>query len=374
MQIDAVFLVELIYDAPKFYPLSLTTPLPLVICGGLRLAEQAYLRTRDSAENEDVELVQVVRPHLAVDWERIIPGLLLRDILNVDLRLITVSYRDLERVLSRYDNAVILPATALPSTKDVDVCKARLKDLGTRDLLDLAEKYRGRKIETICDLLRDNASLLEETLRMLQCDKCLVVESEVDQGVKVEKPCVLYRCTVRPFTIVRAGTVAYPHSVIGGEVKNSIIDVYSHKEHHGYLGDSYVGRFANLGAGTTTSNLKNTRGTIKYLGLDTGIRKLGSVIGDFVKTSVGTYIYSGKCVGPYSHVYHVVDIDVPPCTIYRGGRRARMILEKLLQFIERDCARYLVDVELEKKIAVRVYWGTRILYESSLQDLAFKLK
>jgi bifunctional N-acetylglucosamine-1-phosphate-uridyltransferase/glucosamine-1-phosphate-acetyltransferase GlmU-like protein len=84
-------------------------------------------------------------------------------------------------------------------------------------------------------------------------------------------------------------------------VKNSILFGYSNKAHEGYLGDSYVGKWVNLGAGTTTSNLKNTYGPIKVrVGareIDTGRRNLGSLIGDHTKTAIGTRLMTGSYVG-----------------------------------------------------------------------------
>ena len=58
-----------------------------------------------------------------------------------------------------------------------------------------------------------------------------------------------------------------PYSVAGGEIKNSVLFGYSNKAHDGYLGDSVVGEWCNIGAGTTNSNLKNNAGDNK--GMDT---------------------------------------------------------------------------------------------------------
>jgi bifunctional N-acetylglucosamine-1-phosphate-uridyltransferase/glucosamine-1-phosphate-acetyltransferase GlmU-like protein len=88
---------------------------------------------------------------------------------------------------------------------------------------------------------------------------------------------------------------------VGGEVSNSIVLGYSNKAHDGYLGDSYVGKWVNLGAGTTTSNLKNTYGEITMdMGKEkvpTGRRRLGALIGDHTKTAVLTRLMTGTYVG-----------------------------------------------------------------------------
>lgn len=89
---------------------------------------------------------------------------------------------------------------------------------------------------------------------------------------------------------------------------NSIIHGYANKAHDGYLGDSYLGRWVNFGAGTTTSNLKNTYGeiTVRHGEREfrTGRRFLGALVGDHTKTGVltrfpaGTYVGFGCSVAP----------------------------------------------------------------------------
>jgi UDP-N-acetylglucosamine diphosphorylase/glucosamine-1-phosphate N-acetyltransferase len=104
-----------------------------------------------------------------------------------------------------------------------------------------------------------------------------------------------------PLTHIRPGTSIGQGCRIGGEVGNSIIMSYTNKQHYGYLGDSYVGEWVNLGAGTTTSNLKNTFGEVSIpMGgeeVKTGRRLLGSMIGDHTKTAIGTRLNTGTYAG-----------------------------------------------------------------------------
>tara|TARA_Y200000002_G_C22662961_1_gene656665 strand:+ start:824 stop:2074 length:1251 start_codon:yes stop_codon:yes gene_type:complete len=87
---------------------------------------------------------------------------------------------------------------------------------------------------------------------------------------------------------------------ISGEVSQCVIQNYTNKAHYGYLGNSYIGRWVNLGAGTTSSNLKSnyTNITIDYNKntYDTGLQFLGSIIGDYSKTAVGTYLNAGTII------------------------------------------------------------------------------
>jgi len=98
-----------------------------------------------------------------------------------------------------------------------------------------------------------------------------------------------------------------PRCVVHGEVSNSVFIGYANKAHDGFLGHSIVGRWANLGAGTITSNLKNTYGSVRLnLGaerVETGMMFLGSLVGDHVKTAIGTMLPTGCMLGTGANVF-----------------------------------------------------------------------
>ena len=82
---------------------------------------------------------------------------------------------------------------------------------------------------------------------------------------------------------------------------NTIIQDYSNKQHDGFLGDSYIGSWVNLGAGTVNSNLTNTYGTVKVQMfdkiIDTGQTFLGMIMGDHTKTAINTRFMTGSIIG-----------------------------------------------------------------------------
>jgi hypothetical protein len=227
-------------------------------------------------------------------------------------------------------------------------CGGRRVDLGGRELA--AEPFT-----SLADLIQVNAEIMREALSRLREVGVELLKGEVRGMVKgdvyvrgevyeytyIEGPAVVGPgSAVLPFTYVRPGTALYYDAKIRDEAKNAVVDAYARKQHGGYLGDSYVAPFVNLGAGTTVSNLKNTLGAIRPSYSAKSYRKLGPVIGEFVKTAIGTLIYGGKCVGPLSHLYGVVDRDVPPLSIYRGGEAAPMDREKAKEYIRRDLAQF----------------------------------
>lgn len=107
---------------------------------------------------------------------------------------------------------------------------------------------------------------------------------------------------------------------IGGEIEAAVIEPYSNKQHHGFIGHSYLGSWVNLGAGSCNSDLKNTYGRVsmEYDGnrVATGMQFLGCIIGDYSKTAVNTAIFTGKVIGACCMVYGFVTTNVPSFTNY----------------------------------------------------------
>jgi len=107
---------------------------------------------------------------------------------------------------------------------------------------------------------------------------------------------------------------------VGGEVEASIIEPYTNKQHHGFLGHSYLGSWVNLGAGTCNSDLKNTYGQVnmEYRGkkVPTDMQFVGTIVGDYAKTAINTGIFTGKTIGVCSMVYGFVTTNVPSFVNY----------------------------------------------------------
>ncbi|MCR9141106.1 MAG: glucose-1-phosphate thymidylyltransferase [bacterium] len=93
----------------------------------------------------------------------------------------------------------------------------------------------------------------------------------------------------------------------GGEIENSIFDAFSNKHHEGFVGHSVLGRWVNLGALSTTSDLKNNYGPVRLQidghPVDTHTIKFGSLIGDCVKTAIGTMLNTGTVLDAGSNVF-----------------------------------------------------------------------
>jgi UDP-N-acetylglucosamine diphosphorylase/glucosamine-1-phosphate N-acetyltransferase len=147
---------------------------------------------------------------------------------------------------------------------------------------------------------------------------------EVRHGTRLEGP--LYAA---PHTRILGGfirgSVFGPRCVVRGEIAASIFTGYDNKAHDGFVGHSVLGHWVNLGAGTTTSNLKNTYGNIRLsvgrAAIETGRSNLGSLIGDHVKTAIGTMLPSGTVVGAGASIFGASPVPkyIPPFAWGTGG-------------------------------------------------------
>jgi UDP-N-acetylglucosamine diphosphorylase/glucosamine-1-phosphate N-acetyltransferase len=106
--------------------------------------------------------------------------------------------------------------------------------------------------------------------------------------------------TIKSFSKI-SNSVIGPYCKIGGEVSDSIIQGFTNKSHYGFLGNSFVGEWVNLGAGTTNSNLKNNYKKVSMIINNQLINSnklfLGSFIGDHTKTAIGTMLNTGTKIG-----------------------------------------------------------------------------
>ncbi len=126
--------------------------------------------------------------------------------------------------------------------------------------------------------------------------------AEIHPFTRIEGPCYIGKKSILLGAKCREGNSIGPYCRIGGEVEESVIQGYSNKYHDGFLGHAYVGEWVNLGALTTNSDLKNDYSTVSVMldgkhSIDTGSTKVGSLIGDHTKTSIGVLFNTGSVVG-----------------------------------------------------------------------------
>lgn len=181
------------------------------------------------------------------------------------------------------------------------------------------------------DLLEANRLILQDAVRR--------VEGDVEEGAVLKGPVIVEasatvrsgayvigpafigpECVVGPNCFIRPYTSLVRKVKIGNavEIKNSIIMEGTNVGHLSYVGDSILGRNVNFGAGTITANLRHdnqpVRVTIKGKRVSSGRRKLGAIVGDNVKTGIGTSIAPGVVIHEDARtgIGVIVDRDIPP--------------------------------------------------------------
>jgi UDP-N-acetylglucosamine diphosphorylase/glucosamine-1-phosphate N-acetyltransferase len=255
--------------------------------------------------------------------------------------------------------------------------------------LDVTEQIEipGRWLDDVWDLIRQLQTQLTDDIPVLASSLALETNLDhvvrrgshplfVERGAEIE-PQVIVDLSAGP-VLVRAGTtvqsftrLAGPcyigeHSIVGtdrisgssigehckvhGELSSSVILGYANKNHDGFVGHSYLGRWVNLGAGTITSNLKNTYGPVQlwtpYGVVNTGLTFLGTLFGDFAKTGIGTRLTTGTVVGAGANIFGTTPTGkfVPPFAWGDAAPYDTFAIDKFLDVAERQMARRAVEL------------------------------
>ena len=134
--------------------------------------------------------------------------------------------------------------------------------------------------------------------------------TEIMEGSLIRGPFALCEnSTLKMGSKIYGSTTIGPHSKVGGEVNNSVIFGYSNKAHDGFLGNSVIGEWCNLGAGTNTSNLKNNYAEVRLWDFEsksfakTGLQFCGLMMGDHSKCGISTMFNTGTVVGVCVNVF-----------------------------------------------------------------------
>ena len=170
--------------------------------------------------------------------------------------------------------------------------------------------------------------------------------------------------TIKMGTKVYAGCTIGPHCKVGGELSNAIILGFSNKGHDGYLGNSVVGEWCNLGADTNNSNLKNNYDIVKLWSykekrfVKTGLQFCGVIVGDYAKAAINTQFNTGTVVGVCASIFQP---GFPPNLIKHyswGGNSDAPVynLDRACEAAERMMARRKVEfTSADRKILEHIF-------------------
>ncbi len=135
-------------------------------------------------------------------------------------------------------------------------------------------------------------------------------DAEVMEGSTIRGPFALCKhSTVKMGAKIYGPTTIGPHSKVGGELNNVVIFGYSNKAHDGFIGNSVIGEWCNIGADTNSSNLKNTYEEVRVWSYEkerftkTGLQFCGLIMGDHSKCGINTMFNTGTVVGVSANIF-----------------------------------------------------------------------
>jgi len=187
--------------------------------------------------------------------------------------------------------------------------------------------------------------------------------SQVQEGAVIRGPFSLgERSIVNMGGKMRGDTTIGPDCKVGGEISNSVIYGCTNKSHDGYLGNSVLGEWCNLGADTNTSNMKNTYDVVRLWShatkgfVNTGLHFCGLIMGDHSKAGINTMFNTGSVVGVNSNV--LSDGGYPPNFIpsFSWAGQNTYDIEKALSTAERAMLRRNIQMtDDERAILKEIY-------------------
>ena len=239
---------------------------------------------------------------------------------------------------------------------------------------DLLTKDRtSQDLSSTCGFLGDKKDLFIEEGAVLEfatinCNTGKIYigkYAEVMEGCNLRGPIAL--CEHSKFNLgakIYGPTTIGPHSKVGGEVNNIVVFGFSNKGHDGFVGNSVIGEWCNLGADTNSSNLKNNYASVKLWNYkskrfeDTGLQFCGLIMGDHSKTAINTQLNTGTVVGVASNIFKS---GFPPNLVDNfswGGMKGdeKFKIEKAYEVCEKVMERRKVPLtENDKHILKYIY-------------------
>jgi UDP-N-acetylglucosamine diphosphorylase/glucosamine-1-phosphate N-acetyltransferase len=184
--------------------------------------------------------------------------------------------------------------------------------------------------------------------------------AEIMEGSIIRGPFALCEgSSVKMGAKIYGPTTIGPFSKVGGEVNNSVIFGYSNKGHDGFLGNSVIGEWCNLGADTNNSNLKNNYGEVKIWShtqereIGTGLQFCGLFMGDHSKSGINTMFNTGTVVGVSSNVF--------------GGGFPKKFIPSFSWGGADGTTEFALDKSIE--VAQRMYQRRSMSFEQTDQDI-----
>ncbi|HBF89143.1 MAG TPA: glucose-1-phosphate thymidylyltransferase [Bacteroidales bacterium] len=186
-----------------------------------------------------------------------------------------------------------------------------------QDFQLITEGRKSEKLSSTNNLLGEHKIFVEEgvkaefvTINATTGSVYIGKDSEIMEGSVIRGPfAICEHSSLKLLTKIYGPTTIGPHSKVGGEINNSVIFGYSNKAHDGFLGNSVIGEWCNIGADSNNSNLKNNYALVRLWNytsnnfVKTDLQFCGLIMGDHSKCGINTMFNTGTVVGVNANIY-----------------------------------------------------------------------
>ncbi len=279
--------------------------------------------------------------------ENLIPFSLTRHVADINIGIFSIREKweklteGVATISNSSENAVVINAALIPTVDNyqtiIDKSKSgvfigeddsikiikypwhifQLNDWALRmDFKLISKEKQSQKIPETVQVIQSEDVFISEGSQIAHCilnastgPIYIAKGAQIMEGAMIRGPFSLgENAVVKMGAKIYGATSIGKQSVVGGEIKNAVIFDYSNKAHDGYLGDSVIGSWCNLGAGTTNSNVKNNFSPVKMQlshqlkNIEVG-NKAGLIMGDYSKSAINTSFNTGTVVGVSCNIF-----------------------------------------------------------------------
>jgi UDP-N-acetylglucosamine diphosphorylase/glucosamine-1-phosphate N-acetyltransferase len=390
----------ILFDDPvirtNLLPLTFTRPVADIRIGILTIREKWQVYTGGSTSSKTQSYLSAKYPcEYTIDTDNIwingsvLPNVgLMEEIKNLHVHQVLIRDETVIAVNSGNDQSFPLYASTDPGFQKIESKSEIVQvsvpwDIFSKNDAALRDDFKLLTKDRISEPLSETNLVMGEEKVFLEAGakvECSIInaqtgpvyigkDAEVMEGSIIRGPFSLGEHAVLKLgTKIYGATTVGPYSKVGGEVNNSVIFGYSNKAHDGFLGNSVIGEWCNLGADTNNSNLKNNYGTVKLwsYGLNdytsTGLTFCGLIMGDHSKCGINTMFNTGTVVGVNANIFGA---GFPPTHVPSfswGGAESSTIykLQNAFEVASRVFERRgMIFDEQEQKILTHIFEITR---------------
>jgi UDP-N-acetylglucosamine diphosphorylase/glucosamine-1-phosphate N-acetyltransferase len=390
----------ILFDDPvirtNLLPLTFTRPVADIRIGILTIREKWQVYTGGSTSSKTQSYLSAKYPcEYTIDTDNnwingsVLPNVgLMEEIKNLHVHQVLIRDETVIAVNSGNDQSFPLYASTDPGFQKIESKSEIVQvsvpwDIFSKNDAALRDDFKLLTKDRISEPLSETNLVMGEEKVFLEAGakvECSIInaqtgpvyigkDAEVMEGSIIRGPFSLGEHAVLKLgTKIYGATTVGPYSKVGGEVNNSVIFGYSNKAHDGFLGNSVIGEWCNLGADTNNSNLKNNYGTVKLwsYGLNdytsTGLTFCGLIMGDHSKCGINTMFNTGTVVGVNANIFGA---GFPPTHVPSfswGGAESSTIykLQNAFEVASRVFERRgMIFDEQEQKILTHIFEITR---------------